>query len=62
VKYYYLLAAGAITAVVVGIYVVWLVRTLADLSEMRVPVDSDDGVFDFTHSEGGGWGDEERTT
>lgn len=50
-KYYYLLAAGAITAVVVGIYVVWLVRTLADLSEMRVPVDSDDGVFDFTQVE-----------
>lgn len=61
-KYYYLLAAGAITAVVVGIYVVWLVRTLADLSEMRVPVDSDDGAFDFTQFEEGGWGDEERKT
>lgn len=52
-RYYHLLAAGAVTAVVVGVYIVWLVRTLVALSEMRVPVDSDDGFFDFTDEQGG---------
>lgn len=59
-RYYYLLAAGAITAVVVGVYIVWLVRTLADLSELRAPVDSDDGFFDFTNEQEGGCDAEEK--
>lgn len=59
-RYYHLLAAGAITTVVVCIYVVWLVKTLVDLSEMRVPVDSDDGFFDFTDEQGRGCNAEEK--